>query len=89
MCTEEKFHALARKVENIDNRLKVVETSITEGFSGLKAELVRLYDERAKWSAWLRDNLGRALKWLGLIVLSACGINQISSIVRLFLTNAN
>lgn len=84
MCTEEKFHALARKVENIDNRLKLVETTITEGFSGLKAELGRLYDERAKWSAWLRDNLGRALKWIGIIVLAACGINQVSSVVKLF-----
>ena len=85
MCDEEKFHALARKVENIDSRLKVVETTITEGFSGLKAELARLYDERAKWSAWLRDNLGRALKWAGAIILAACGINQVSSVVKLFM----
>ena len=84
MCTEEKFHALERRVQGLDDRLRAVEVTVTAGFGDLKTELGRLYGERAEWSAWLRANIGRALKWAGVIILSACGINQATGIVRLF-----
>ena len=89
MCTEEKFHMLERRVEGMDDRLRAVEATVTAGFGDLKAELGRLYGERAEWSAWLRANIGRALKWAGVIILSACGINQAAGIVRLFVGAAS
>lgn len=88
MCTEEKFHALERRVERMDDRLRAVEATVTAGFGDLKSELGRLYAERAKWSEWMRENIGHVLKWAGVIILSACGINQATGIVRLFVGGA-
>lgn len=90
MGDESRFRQLEDRVDSIDTRLTKVETSLTDmrgevraGFADLKAELLRVYDERSKWGQWARDNVGRALKWGGAIILAACGINQTATIARL------
>lgn len=95
MCTENKYRELDERVDDVEQRLTKVETTLADmrnecrtGFADLKAELVRIYDERSKWGAWARDNIGRALKWIGWIVLAACGITQSTSVIKLFM-NAN
>lgn len=86
MCTEEKFHALERKVGSIDERVIKIETTLETKFDEISSQLQILIDERSKWSEWLRHALGKALKLTGAIVLGACGINQISKIVQLIMT---
>lgn len=90
MCDRDKFLALSEKVDNVDHRLTVVETSLTdvrkdieEGFNSLRGDLGRIYEEKAAWGRWAREHLGTALKWAGAIILSACGITQLSSLVKL------
>lgn len=85
MCTEEKFHALERKVSSIEERVIKVETTIEAKFDEVSGQLKILIDERTKWSDWLRHALGKALRLIGVIVLAACGINQIGKIVQLIL----
>lgn len=96
MCDETKYHELDKRVDGLEQRLTKVETALADmrtecrtGFSDLKAELVRIYDERSKWGAWARDNIGRALKWIGWIVLAACGITQSTSLIKLFMNTNN
>lgn len=96
MCDENKYRELDRRVDDVEDRLAKVETSLADmrdecrtGFADLKAELVRIYDERSKWGAWARENIGHALKWIGWIVLAACGITQSTSLIKLFMSNAN
>ena len=94
MCTENKYRELDERVDDVERRLTKVETTLADmrnecrtGFADLKAELVRIYDERSKWGAWARENIGRALKWIGWIVLAACGITQSTSVIKLFMNN--
>lgn len=81
MCTEEKFHALERKVGSIDERVIKIETTIDTKFDEIGAQLQTLIDERKQWSDWLRHALGKALRLVAVIILAACGINQASKIV--------
>lgn len=87
MCTEEKFHALERKVGSIDDRVIKIETTLETKFDEISNQLQILIDERSKWSEWLRHALGKALKLTGAIVLGACGINQVGKIIQLIMTN--
>lgn len=94
MCTENKYRELDERVDDVEQRLTKVETTLADmrnecrtGFADLKSELVRIYDERSKWGAWARENIGRALKWVGWIVLAACGITQSTSVIKLFMNN--
>lgn len=89
MCDRHHYDELEDRVDELENRLTAVETSIAdmrneckEGFAKLGDELGRIYSERAKWGAWARENLGHALRWLGYIVLAACGINQAGNIIH-------
>ena len=83
---------LKEKVANIDSRLTKVETEMKDsrdenrrGFDDIKQQLHHIYSERAEWGKWAREHLGRALKWVGWIVLAACGINQTSDILKYFM----
>lgn len=94
MCDRDKFMALAAKVDNVEHRLTVVETNLADvrkdieaGFDALRDDLQRIYDEKAAWGKWAREHLGTALKWAGAIILSACGITQLSSLVKLIIGN--
>jgi len=96
MCDENKYRELDMRVDDVEDRLAKVETSLADmrdecrtGFADLKAELVRIYDERSKWGSWARENIGHALKWIGWIVLAACGITQSTSLIKLFMNTNN
>ena len=80
------------KVATIDSRLTKVETEMKDsrdenrrGFDDIKQQLNNIYAERAEWGKWAREHIGHALKWLGWIVLAACGINQTCEILKFFL----
>lgn len=53
MCTENKYRELDERVDNVEQRLTKVETTLADmrnecrtGFADLKAELVRIYEAR-------------------------------------------
>ena len=97
MSEDEKYNQLELRVDNVENRLIKVEISLSDmrdevrrGFADLKTDFQRVYaaqerynEEKAKWGAWARENIGRVLKWAGWIILAACGINQTSTIFKL------
>lgn len=89
MCDRPHYEDLEARVDGLDNRLTAVETTVSDmrneckqGFSDVKDQLRVIYDERAEWGKWARANLGLAFKWIGIIVLGACGINQASNIIQ-------
>ena len=89
MCDHAHYDQLEVRVDQLENRLTAVETTLTNmreeskaGFADLKGELKSIHEEKAKWGEWARTNLGHALKWAGVIILSACGITQASSIIK-------
>lgn len=89
MCDKPHYDVLEARVDKMDNRLTAVETTVADmrneckqGFTDLKVQLSAIYAERAEWGKWARQHLGSAFKWVGIIVLGACGINQSSSIIE-------
>ena len=89
MCDRPHYEDLEARVDGLDNRLTAVETTVDDmrnecrqGFSDVKDQLRTIYEERAEWGKWARANLGLAFKWVGIIVLGACGINQASNIIQ-------
>lgn len=89
MCDRPHYEDLEARVDGLDNRLTTVETTVADmrneckqGFADVKDQLRVIYDERAEWGKWARANLGLAFKWIGIIVLGACGINQASNIIQ-------
>lgn len=91
MCDRPHYEDLDERVTELDKRLSLVENSVAEmreemniGFKDLKVTLTAFYEERKKWGEWARENLAVALKWVGWIILAACGITQASEILKLF-----
>ena len=96
MCSPAKFEEMGGEIDSLSNRLATAESRLTklettvvdmrnecrQGFSDVKDQLRVIYDERAEWGKWARANLGLAVKWLGIIVRGACGINQASNIIQ-------
>ena len=96
MCSPAKFEEMGGEIDSLSNRLVTAETRLTklettvadmrnecrQGFSDVKDQLRTIYEERAEWGTWARANLGFAFKWVGIIVLGACGINQASNIIQ-------
>lgn len=89
MCDHVHYDKLEGRVDQLENRLTAVETTLADmreeskaGFADLKGELKSIHEEKAKWGEWARTNLGHALKWAGAIILTACGITQASSIIQ-------
>lgn len=85
---------LKTRVANIDSRLTKVETEMKDsrdenrrGFDDIKTQLNHIYAERAEWGKWAREHIGCAFKWVGWIVLAACGINQTCEILKFFTRN--
>lgn len=86
---EGRVGQLEGSVDQLKNRLTAVETTLDDmreeskaGFADLKDELKAIYAERAAWGKWARENIGHALRWAGVIILTACGITQASSIIQ-------
>ena len=96
MCSPAKFEEMGGEIDSLSNRLATAESRLTkletavadmrnecrQGFSDVKDQLRVIYEERAEWGKWARANLGFAFKWVGIIVLGACGINQASNIIQ-------
>ena len=89
MCDRPHYEDLEARVDGLDNRLTAVETTAAatrhqrrQGSPDAPAQLRTIYEERAEWGKWARANLGLAFKWVGIIVLGACGINQASNIIQ-------
>lgn len=77
------------RVDDVETRLAVVEHSLADsrdenrrGFDDIKMQLNHIYAERTEWGKWAREHLGVFFKWLGIIVLAACGINQADKIIQ-------
>ena len=96
MCSPAKFEEMDGEIDNLSNRLATAESRLTklettvadmrneckQGFADVKDQLKTIYAERSEWGKWARENLGSAFKWVGIIVLGACGINQSSNIIQ-------
>lgn len=83
MCTEEKFHALEHRVSKIEEEISDLRCSIENGFKNVNDQLDILIDERKQWSAWLRGAIGKTIQVAFIIILCACGINQISKVAAI------
>ena len=96
MCSPAKFEEMDGEIDSLSNRLATAESRLTklettvadmrnecrQGFSDVKDQLRAIYEERTEWGKWARAHLGLAFKWVGIIVLGACGINQASNIIQ-------
>lgn len=96
MCSPAKFEEMDGEIDSLSSRLATAESRLTklettvadmrneckQGFSDVKDQLRIIYDDRAEWGRWARAHLGLAFKWIGIIVLGACGINQASNIIQ-------
>ena len=90
MNDDDHYDKLKDRVTRVEERVSVVERDLSlmreeikQGFVGLAEQLQNLYGERKEWSKWLRENLGRVIRWAAWIILAACGINQTSAIVKI------
>lgn len=95
MCDREEFISLEDRVDNLENRMAVVETTVNDmrrenqnGFNDVKQQLQNLYGERKEWSVWLRGaltNVGKwVAKWGGVIIVAAIGFNHLPQILKIF-----
>ena len=96
MCSPAKFEEMGGEIDGLSNRLAIAESRLTklettvadmrnecrQGFSDVKDQLRTIYEERSEWGKWARAHLGLAFKWIGIIVLGTCGINQASNIIH-------
>ena len=100
MCDHESFENLENRVDSLENRLTKVETEVTsmrsecrDGFDDLKKNFDRVYEDRLAWSQWSRENLPSAAravgKWIIILVFTAIGVNNIPTILKLFIKELN
>ena len=87
MCDESAFHKLVSRVDELEKKMAVMESTQT-GFTSVKTQLEHIYAERAEWSKWMRENLPNAAKWVGkwIIILTgvAIGVSNLRDIVAVF-----
>ena len=95
MCDESAFHKLVSRVDELEKKMAVMESTQTamrqemkDGFTSVKTQLEHIYAERAEWSKWMRENLPNAAKWVGkwIIILTgvAIGVSNLRDIVAVF-----
>ena len=92
MCDESAFHKLVSRVDELEKKMAVMESTQTamrqemkDGFTSVKTQLEHIYAERAEWSKWMRENLPAVGKWIGkwtlILIGVAIGVNNIPVIV--------
>lgn len=95
MCDEEAYHALNRRVDELEKKIAVIDSAqaamraeMKEGFTGLHEQLSNIYAEKAEWGKWLREKLPPALKWIGkwivVLTVAAIGVNNLPTILSAF-----
>lgn len=95
MCDESSFHKLTSRVDELEKKMAVMESTQTamrqemkDGFASIRAQLEYIYAERTEWSKWMRANLPAVGKWLGkwsiILVAVAIGINNLREIMSAF-----
>ena len=95
MCDESAFHKLVSRVDELEKKMAVMESTQTamrqemkDGFTSVKTQLEHIYAERAEWSKWMRENLPNAAKWVGkwIVILTgvAIGVSNLRDIVAVF-----
>ena len=95
MCDESAFHKLVSRVDELEKKMAVMESTQTamrqemkDGFISVKTQLEHIYAERAEWSKWMRENLPTAAKWVGkwIVILTgiAIGVSNLRDIVAVF-----
>lgn len=91
MCDRLHYEDMEKRVDELDNRLTRVETSLDamrgecrEGFTDIKAQLNNIYAERREWGKWARDHLGKVIIWACGLIAFACGMTKLPEIVRIF-----
>ena len=95
MCDESAFHKLVSRVDELEMKMAVMESTQTamrqemkDGFTDLKTQIGNIYEERKEWSKWMRENLPKAAKWVGkwIVILTgvAIGVSNLRDIVAVF-----
>lgn len=94
MCTEDKFHALERRMDDAEEEIVGIKSDVAEikrslndGFKDMRTMLGQLTVERKEWSTWLRETLTKSVKIIGIIVLFACGITQVGKLTSVLIEN--
>ena len=86
---------LTVRVEKLEKQMiemqtiqKQTRSELQQGFSDLKTQMEHIYQERAEWSKWLRENLPKVGKWIGkwtlILIGVAIGVNNIPSIIKMW-----
>ena len=95
MCDKEHFTAMDERVDALEKQVveiqavqKQMRSELQQGFDDLKRQMEHIYQERAEWSKWMRENLPLAGKWLGkwslILIGVAIGINNFKEIASVF-----
>ncbi len=81
MCDKPHFDELEHRVDDVESRLGVVETSLAalrdetqRGFADIKTTLNELFGERAKWGEFARLQLERIIRWLMWLIPALAGL---------------
>lgn len=91
--TRDEVSALDRRVDTLETKVAVINSTqnqmreeMKQGFSDLKVDLGTIYEERRKWSAWLRAALPVVGKWIAkwatIIILAAIGVNNLPGLIK-------
>lgn len=86
---------LTNRVDKLEKQMVELQTvqrqtrsELQAGFTDLKNQMEHIYQERAEWSKWMRENLPKVGKWLGkwslILIGVAIGVNNIPTIIKLW-----
>lgn len=93
MCDHEHYEGLDNRIDELDKRVTLMETTqnvmreeLNVGFKDLKEQFAIILEERRAWSKWARENLPAVGRWLakwGLIFAGAIfGVQNMGPVIK-------
>ena len=84
---------LASRVDKLERQMvevqavqKQMRSELQQGFADLKTQMEHIYQERAEWSKWMRENLPKVGRWLGkwtvILIGVAIGVNNLPALMH-------
>ena len=77
---------LERQMVEVQAVQKQMRSELQQGIADLKAQMEHIYQERAEWSKWMRENLPKAGRWLGkwtvILIGVAIGVNNLPTLIQ-------
>lgn len=77
---------LEKQMVEVQAVQKQMRSELQQGFADLKAQMEHIYQERAEWSKWMRENLPKVGRWLGkwtiILIGVAIGVNNLPTLIQ-------